>query len=293
MRARFSRWLALWMVPLIWSMAVAADGLPFSRGVLFQVEREGVPVSYLFGTIHSEEKRVLALPGPVEQAFIASSRLYVEVDMEPANLFASVAGMMLDDGRKISDILEPSLYQRTVGAAAKRGLPEVALRHYKPWALAMLLSLPPAETGEFLDLVLYQRARAMNKQVSGLETIDEQLGLFDALSEDDQIALLQDALNNLDQLPTIFQALLDRYLDRDLAGLVEINQQLVDRDKSGFADRFQVKLVDERNQRMVERLAGPLAEGGAFVAVGALHLPGERGMLRLLEQRGYRVVRKY
>lgn len=292
MKGRFCTWLALGMASLIWSMAVAGT-LPFSQGVLFQIEKDGAPVSYLFGTIHSEDKRVLALPGPVEQAFMASSQLYVEVDMEPASLLASVAGMMLDDGRKITDLLEPALYQQVVDAAAKLGLPEVALRYYKPWALAMLLSLPPAETGEFLDLVLYQRARTLNKKVSGLETIDEQLGLFDALSEDDQIALLQDALNNLDQLPTIFQALLDRYLDRDLAGLVAINQQLVDADRSRLAGRFQVKLIDERNKRMVDRLAGPLTEGGIFVAVGALHLPGEHGMLRLLEQRGYRVVRKY
>jgi len=157
----------------------------------------------------------------------------------------------------------------------------------------MLLSLPPTETGQFLDLVLYQRAQSLKKEVAGLETIREQMDLFDTLSEDEQINLLRDALNNLDQLPTIFQALLDHYLKQDLQGLVEINQQLLDSSASELADRFQVKAVDERNFRMVERLVAPLAQGGAFVAVGALHLPGEQGMLRMLERRGYRIVRKY
>lgn len=293
MKRQFCSLLMLLMVSAAWMMPVCGDELPFSQGVLFQIEKDGVSAGYLFGTIHSEDQRVLALPGPVERAFIESPRLYVEVDMDAANMLASVAGMLLDDGREITDLLEPSLYQRTVRAAAKMGLPEVALRHYKPWALAILLSLPPTETGRFLDLVLYQRARALNKEVAGLETISEQMDLFDTLSEDEQINLLRDALNNLDQLPTIFQALLDRYLKQDLQGLVEINQQLLDSSASELADRFQVKVVDERNYRMVERLVAPLAQGGAFVAVGALHLPGEQGMLRMLERRGYRIVRKY
>lgn len=292
MRRFCSLWVLLFL-SLAWVVPASAGEFPFPRGVLFQVEREGVPVGYLFGTIHSEDRRVLDLPGPVERAFVASPRLYVEVDMDSANLLASVAGMLLDDGREITDILEPSLYRRTVKAVARLGLPEVALRHYKPWALAMLLSLPPAETGQFLDLVLYQRARALNKEVVGLETIREQLDLFDTLSEDEQVLLLRDALNNLDRLPTIFQTLLDRYLERDLKGLVEINRQLVDSSASELVERFQVRLVDERNRRMVDRLEGALVEGGVFVAVGALHLPGEQGMLRLLERRGYRIVRKY
>lgn len=293
MKRQFCSLLMLLMVSTAWIMPAYSDELPFSQGVLFQIEKDGVSAGYLFGTIHSEDQRVLALPEPVERAFIESPRLYVEVDMDAATMLASVAGMLLDDGREITDLLEPSLYQRTVRAAAQLGLPEVALRHYKPWALAVLLSLPPTETGRFLDLVLYQRARTLNKEVAGLETIREQMDLFDTLSEDEQINLLRDALNNLDQLPTIFQALLDRYLKRDLQGLVEINQQLLDSSASELADRFQVKAVDERNHRMVERLITPLAQGGAFVAVGALHLPGEQGMLRLLERRGYRVVRKY
>lgn len=293
MMRRIYTLMMLWMALLVWIMPAPAEQLPFSQGVLFQIGQEGVPASYLFGTIHSEDQRVLTLPEPVERAFIESPRLFVEVDMDSANLLTAVAGMLLDDGRELADILEPALYQQTVNAAAQLGLPELALRQYKPWALAMLLSLPPTRTGQFLDLVLYQRAKALNKTVAGLETMHEQMDLFDSLSEDDQVTLLRDALNNRDQLPTIFQALLDRYLKRDLRGLVEINQQLAETSASGLADRFQVKLVDERNRRMVERLVGPLASGGVFVAVGALHLPGEQGMLRMLERRGYRIVRKY
>lgn len=289
------RWVCRLVLVLfvIQALSIQASELSFPQGLLFQVEKEGVPLGYIFGTIHSEDERVISLPEPVDRAFIESSSLFVEVDMAASNFMASMVAMLLDDGRVISDILEPALYNKTVRAAAQLGLPEVALRHYKPWALAMLLSLPPAKTGLFLDLVLYKRAQAEGKKVAGLETIREQLDLFDSLSEDEQITLLEEALNYAGQLPTIFQALLDRYLARDLQGLVAINNQLLEWGARELAVRIQYKLVDERNYRMVERLEIPLANGGVFVAVGALHLPGEQGILRLLEKRGYGIVRKY
>ena len=287
-------YLLLWLVLLLGVVpAVPAAGSPFSEGLLFRIERSGEPVGFLFGTIHSEDPRVMTLPAVVEQEFLQSPVLCLEVDMAPANLLASVSGMFLQDGRRLAEIVGPDLYARLLPVAEKRGIPEVSLRHYKPWAIAVLLSTPVAQTGEFLDLMLYRRALQMEKPVLGLESVSEQLDLFDSLAEREQIDLLEESLNNLDQLPTLFQTLLERYLDRDLAGLMAINRQLLQDQGQAFASRFQVELLDRRNQRMVERLLAHLDKGGIFIAVGALHLPGEQGMLRLLQKRGYRVVRKY
>jgi hypothetical protein len=72
-----------------------------------------------------------------------------------------------------------------------------------------------------------------------------------------------------------------------------LNDQLSQAGDQELGKLFQSRIVDERNLRMVDRLHEPFAEGGLFVAVGALHLPGEKGMLRLLEQRGYKIVRLY
>lgn len=270
----------------------AADTL-FPEGLLFKIERAGQPVAYLFGTIHSEDPRVVALPPAVEEAFSSSRILCLEVDMAPSNLLASMTSMFLQDGRQLPDIVDRELYAHLVRVAAGRGIPEVSLRYYKPWAIAVMLSVPPVVTGEFLDLMLYRRAIQANKQVIGLESVEEQLDLFDTLSEADQISLLKEALNNIEQLPTLFQALLEKYLERDLAGLMAINERLLQDAAPWFSARFQDRLLDQRNLRMVERLQAPLVAGGVFVAVGALHLPGERGMLRLLQEQGYRVVRIY
>lgn len=282
---------------LLFSLAalqsLQAAGTLFPQGLLFKIERAGQPVAYLFGTIHSEDPRVLALPPAVEEAFSSSHTLCLEVDMSPSNLLASMTSMFLQDERQLPDIVGRAFYARLVQTAVRRGIPEVSLRYYKPWAIAVILAMPPVVTGEFLDLVLYQRAIQANKQVIGLESVAEQLDLFDGLPEADQVNLLKETLNNIEELPIIFQALLETYLERDLAGLMEINRQLLQDVDPRFSSRFQDRLLDQRNLRMVERLQAPLIAGDLFVAVGALHLPGERGMLRLLQEQGYRVVRIY
>jgi uncharacterized protein YbaP (TraB family) len=281
-------------IPLLcWHGSAVAGDIPFSQGLLYKITPPGKPVSYLFGTIHSDDERVLSLPHEVDQAFLDASTLYVEIDMGAANLMTAMTAMFIDDGRELPQILGASLYQQAVDAVAVLGLPEVAVRYYKPWALAMMLSMPAAKSGQFMDLVLYQRAVQLNKKVAGLETAKEQLDLFDTLSEVDQITFLRETLNNLDKLPTIFQALLENYLKRDLKALMALNDQLSQAGDPELSKLFQSRIVDERNLRMVDRLREPLAKGGLFVAVGALHLPGEKGMLRLLEQRGYQVVRLY
>ncbi|MCW8890767.1 MAG: TraB/GumN family protein [Sedimenticola sp.] len=294
MRARFliCLFLLFSFLQLGSQQALSAD-VPFSKGLLFKIEQAGVPASYLFGTIHSDEERVLDFPDEVERAFESSTTLYVEIDMDTANMLAAMTAMFLDDGRELGQIVGEPLYQQAVQAAATLGLPEVAIRHYKPWALAMMLSMPPTKSGQFMDLVLYQRAVLANKRALGIETIREQLDLFDTLSESDQVTFLRDTLNNLDQLPTIFQALLESYLKQDLGALMALNEQLLNEGDEQLNNKFQALIVDNRNRRMVERLASPLQGGGLFIAVGALHLPGEKGMLSLLERKGYRVVRIY
>jgi uncharacterized protein YbaP (TraB family) len=85
------------------------------------------------------------------------------------------------------------------------------------------------------------------------------------------------------------------YLKRDLAALQAVGTDLTDTsaEERRGAEAFLDRLVDERNVRMVERMIPRLEEGATFVAVGALHLPGQRGILQLLANRGYKVAAVY
>jgi len=282
--------ICLWLLLL----PVTACGQDlFSEGLLFRLHRSGVADSYLFGTMHSEDPRVVALPTEVQQVFDSSHQVVLEVQMDAEALIVSMTAMLLTDGRDLRSVLGDSLYRRCLEAAEKRGIPDMALQRYKPWAIATMLSLPPMETGQFLDLVLYQNALETGKQIAGLETAAEQLGTFDRLSEQDQITFLEDTLNNLDQMPTLYIELLESYLRRDLGALVELSGRIFEGSHSDAVARFQEFLVFDRNRRMLARLLPYLEKGSVFAAVGALHLPGQKGMLNLLQQNGYRVERVY
>jgi hypothetical protein len=163
----------------------------------------------------------------------------------------------------------------------------------KPWAVATTLSMPAAGTGMVLDRVLYEQALQDGKAVAGLESVHEQLAIFEGLSVDDQVALLRDAVEQLPGIAALQEALLDAYKRRDLAAMLAINAAALEDGDRRLADDFQRRLVTDRNRLMADRVQPYLREGRAFVAVGALHLPGDEGLLNLLQKQGYTVKAVY
>lgn len=271
----------------------AFDTAGYDKGLLWKIERAGAPPSYVFGTIHSEDARVLTLPRPVQQAFDGARCYVMEAVLDDAAMTRMGTRMLFDDGRDLQQVLDPPLYRRTVAALADHGLPEFALRMMKPWALAMSLSMPKPETGQFLDLVLMQQARAQHKPVAGLETVDEQLAIFDRMPMPDQVDMLEESLKELPELDRVFAALHRDYLARDLAGLARLNEEQTLRGKPELGEKMMAQLLDARNRRMARRMEAYFEGGNAFVAIGAMHLPGRVGVLNLLAKRGYRVTAVY
>ena len=259
------------------------------RGLLFEIRRETVPVCHVFGTIHSEDPRVLDLPPEVREAFEGADVFVMEVIPDAQAIIRSMVTMVYTDGRTLEEVIGPDLYARSLDALSGLGMTEEAVKDFKPWAVVTLLSVPRADTGEFLDMSLYRAALADGKEVVGLESIDEQLAVFDDLALEDQVALLKETLAIRDRLPQVFEHLLQAYLDRDLAGLLRLSDEYLRGGDPGLADRFEDAALNVRNVRMARRLPDMLDQGGCFVAVGALHLPGPGGILQRLRERGYLV----
>ncbi len=259
------------------------------RGLLWEITRAGIPASYLFGTIHSEDPEVVRLAAPVQEAFDTSQAVVLEVLLDMNAMMASSAAMLLMDGRSLKDIVGEPLFSKAAAAMLVRGMPEMMTEHMQPWAVAVTLSMPMPETGRVLDVVLYENALQAEKRVHGLETIQEQLDVFATMSLDEQVLLLEDAVENYQAMDSIYAQLLSAWKQRDLARLVAINEDALATGDQRFADDFQQRLIVQRNYLMLERMQPHLKGGKAFVAVGALHLPGEKGLLNLLEQQGYTV----
>ena len=139
------------------------------------------------------------------------------------------------------------------------------------------------------SIAIIRRAQEAGKPLHGLETIDEQLEVFEGLPLEDQVALLRDAVEQFAGIDALHAALLAAYKRQDLAALLAISEaEMADADQR-LAREFQRRLIVDRNRRMAERMEPYLEQGAAFVAVGALHLPGEQGLISLLRQRGYSV----
>ncbi len=285
-------WLPWLVLGLLVTVARGGDGT-FDHGLLWKVEGENTAPSYLFGTMHSEDPEVLRLPPAVERAFDSAEGVTLEVVLDADSLLAMTAAFMLADGSTLKSLIGADLYKRVVAAMAGQGLPESMVATMKPWAVAVTLTTPPSRTGMVLDLLLYQRAVAAGKAVDGLETPVEQMAVFDQLSLKDQLALLEDTLDNLKDIGQMLDALKDAYLARDLQHLVTISDASMRNTAPDLAERFNERLITERNHRMVERLQPRLHRGRQFIAVGALHLPGDEGLLNLLSRQGYRVTRVY
>lgn len=273
--------VALWLL-----LFTAAGG---ERALLFEISAPAAPPCYLFGTFHSEDPRVLALSPAALDAFERSPVFILEMIPDAQTMTRSMEIMVYGDGRDLALVVGAPLYRRLVAALAELGLPEAAIQGFKPWAAATLLALPPARTGEFLDIHLYRTALAAGKEVIGLETIEEQVAVFDSLGEEDQILMLKETLDTRHQLPLVFERLIEAYLDRDLTALALLGDEYLGQGAPGLAEKFRRAALDDRNQRMAARLDAYLRAGGCFIAVGALHLPGEDGLLARLGRAGLRV----
>lgn len=268
------------------SPSVALDG-----ALLWRIENAGGgPPSHLFGTIHSDDPQVATLTPAVTAALDASQRFVMEVVLQPDALLQLAQAMMLPPDQDLRKLLGESDYRKAAAAAAERGLPEPAVARLKPWALLTTISMPPTQSGAILDLVLYERALAHQIEVHGLETMHEQIAVLDELPMDRQIKALQSTLEHLAELPKLFEELYAAYRDRDLARMSALSARYMEEDDQQFARHFQTVIIDQRNLRMFERMRTHLAAGGAFIAVGALHLPGEHGLLALLRDQGYRLT---
>ena len=279
------------------ALPAAAESLLHGQGIFWRIEGKGAKPSHILGTFHTADQRVLDLSAEIGEAFGAASSLTLERVMTYEDGLEVQDAMALEGDRDLRQILGRELFDQVAVAARAYRLRPAQLLGLKPWAVYMLLGMPPGESvrqgmgAPFLDYMLQQTAEQMGKPVHGLERVAEVFGFFDELDHAQQIALVEAALRFNYNVDNHFYKALRYYLRADMEAVLtsfEGSQGLQDEE---LAEILQKRFIDDRNAVMVRNMVKRLKEGRAFVAVGAAHLPGEKGVLHLLEQRGYRVTR--
>jgi len=288
-------WLLLGLLPFA-TQAEQLAPIPPKEGLLWKIEKDGRPASYLFGTIHSEDKRVLDLPEPVKQSFEQSTRLVLEMKLDDIDMLAVMEKLFLADGKNLAVMLGKEDFQRLFTALSEHGvLVNMAMR-LKPWVAMMILSFPKREGGDYLDLYLEKQAKEKGIPVYGLETLDEQLDVFEKFSLEEQLIMLRNTLDETEQMPEYLDKVHKLYLARDLAGIQTLSEALLESEnpqEEQLMQRLWKRLLDDRNHVMSKRMQQHLEAGNAFVAVGALHLADTQGLVILLQQQGYTVSKLY
>ena len=268
----------------------------FSTGLLWKIGTDTGKSNYLFGTMHSQDRAVTQFPPGVRLALAQSHFLIIEsiINDESNKIFLDsifFPEKEEQDKQKLSDLIEAPIYQYLEETLPDYGVPLEKLPKLKPWAAFTLMGRPKPVNAATLDMVLIQTARSLNKSIISLETMEELLEPMENLSINDQIIILNDTVCNHKQIIRDSWELVQLYLARDLAGMMAFSDQ--PHFDEGVFNRYIQGILYKRNERMLERIIPYLNDGSAFIAVGALHLAGENGLLRVLKNKNYHVTRVY
>jgi hypothetical protein len=268
----------------------------FAQGLFWRIDSPGGGVpSHVYGTVHIDDARALKLAPAVKTALAGSRVLALELVTDAESVEAFSAASQLPEGRSLDQLMSAADYARVEEILRNRyGIPPYVIERMAPWSAYVTLNLPGPRMGLTVDELLHRMALKQNKPVEGLETVAMQIDAMRAIPEVQQVLLLTTAAREHDKVVGAVRDLLEHYLREDLDGILNL-QDLPDDglpdDVRAAQDALMESVLWGRNPGMAARAAPLIDAGGAFIAVGALHLQGERGLLAELQKRGYRLTR--
>jgi uncharacterized protein YbaP (TraB family) len=280
---------------LLAALPASAAAERFGRGLLWRITKKGVAPSHVYGTIHVADPRLAALPAPVGQAFDGAKSLMLEFLPDPYAKERFVEAAMFLDQQTLEEKIGAEDFERALEQLRPIGLSREFVNKLKPWGVLLNLRNPRGAQGSPLDTQLLELARARRMPLYQIEGVEEQIFTFDEFPMDSQVALLKHSLVHRDELLELADRTLEAYLARDLSGLWRLREDFVGRHLEIAAHQAVLtkRVVHDRSVVMAFRMQRRLRRGDAFVALGALHLYGEKGVLALLQEDGYRARAVY
>ena len=287
-------------------MFARAYEMPNPQGRFWKVEGDGFEPSVLFGTFHASEV-VDSVPDQVWNALDRARIAVFELSQEQQ---AALDERMITDPSFAVDFSAPPLLNDLsegqvrvlTEALSARGLPVEAANQMRPWLLASLLGFPAchiqslSQGAQVLDNVLAERAIDNGIKAVGLETYEEALSAFSGFDRAMLIKVLVADNSILQREEDIFHTNAMLYGAGETAVINEFGIWLTEQTQPDYDPRtlnraLMVDLLDKRNRNWMEPLMQHLRGGNAFIGVGALHLPGEVGLIELLRAQGFTVTR--
>ena len=269
----------------------------WTRPFVYRID--GAKPSWLFGTIHVSDPALAKFPPSLEQALAAADVVDTEVPMDASMGREFASGAKLSGGKTLDKIVPAPLVTRAKGAFADAELVFTPFLQCKPWFLAVEISLIDhlAQLQDPIDARIYRRAQGSGKEVGGLETVKEQLDVFDGLTDTEQVGMLAETLDQRDKARKEGRDPLHELLVAYVAGDEDGLEKALDRDydpKDPLDVKMRARLLTDRNVHMAERITDRVHRTPArswLFAVGSAHLLGTDGVVAKLRAAGLGVVR--
>jgi len=248
---------------------------------------------YLAGSVHLLKAAESTLPPGFDRAYKGSKAIVMELAIDKVDPMATASWMMengmLQEGTTLRDKIGEERYRRVSKEAERLSVPTEAIDMMQPWVVGLqLIEMQYMKLGydpqSGVEQQLQHKAQADGKPISGLETMDEQLGVLQGMSNADQARFLDMVVDEMHDVGGETQSVVNAWRSGDAGKLSAL---LGDEYKS-FPNLYRL-LVSERNKRWVPQIEKLLhGSQDAFVVVGALHLVGDGGLLEILRRDGFK-----
>lgn len=253
--------------------------------------------SYLYGTMHTGDKRVYNFPAGTEEAFNNADLLALELNMDSVNQLSIMSELMMPGDTTLETLISEEDYDLVANYFSDSLGQSLALfNKMSPMFTSTMVSTKDMgnEMGQALDMYWYKEAKKLDKRIVGLEKADEQIRAFKSIPYSEQArGLVETVKSEYNQNVSTTadnqsDKLMDYYLSGDIDKMAKISQEMGFSDAS-IDESFNNAFLVNRNVTMVERSIPLLQDNACFIAVGAAHLGGKTGIIQLLKDRGYTV----
>lgn len=259
------------------------------NSLLWKISGNGLEKpSYLFGTIHLICNNDYFFNDNMKKAFDASEKLVLEINLsDPSTILQYQQGMMLPDGKQLKNFFtsENEFQDFSNKLKSQTGIDASMFQTLKPLILLSLIAQKSfmCENTSSYEMNLIEMSEKNNIPVAGLETTIAQMKIFDDMKDEEIRKILVSGLEDAENDNKIQNEMIAAYKRQDINELHRIILS-----SKEFENQEDV-LINDRNTDWAEKLPFMMKEKSCFVAVGAGHLGGAKGVINLLKKKGYKV----
>jgi len=285
--------IALWAMICAAGLTASSQSNVSTNTLLWRISGNNLSKpSYLFGTIHLLCANDIELSETLKSAIKETDKVYLELDMD--NLFEmmqAVQKMKMRNDTTLSDLLSDSDYKKVKAFFTSKSslIPFSILETYKPMLAASMIMQTSTDCDNAISMeqIIMQQAKQDRKEIKGMETMTYQLSIFDSIPYEVQAKQLLAFItenDSEDKASKEYDEMASAYRNQELHKL----EQLINKEELGIGN-FADLLLYNRNKNWVVTMGKIFATNSAVIAVGAGHLPGEKGVINLLRKAGYKV----